>query len=88
MTSDSINLTLQNLPHLPGVYLMKDGRDAIIYIGKANSLKKRVTSYFQKKHDDIKTQFLVKSIDSIEYIVTDSEIEADRYRCRLSGASS
>jgi len=76
MISESLSLTIQQLPKEPGVYLMKDERNTIIYIGKANSLKKRVTSYFQKKHDDIKTKFLVNAIDSIECIVTDSEIEA------------
>jgi excinuclease ABC subunit C len=65
-----------SFPDLPGVYLMKDARGEIIYVGKASSLKKRVASYFQKNGADAKTRVLVKSIADLEYIVTDSEIEA------------
>ncbi len=64
------------LPDLPGVYLMKDAAGEIIYIGKASSLKKRVSSYFQKSDLDTKTRVLVRNIADFEYIVTDSEIEA------------
>lgn len=67
---------LSRLPDQPGVYLMKDPAGAIIYVGKAGSLKKRVSSYFQKSDHDAKTRMLVKNIADIEYIVTDSEIEA------------
>jgi len=67
---------LKNLPAEPGVYLMKDASGSIIYIGKASILKKRVSSYFQKKDHDPKTAVLVKNIEDIEYIITDSEIEA------------
>jgi len=74
--SDKIDQILSNLPSDPGVYLMKDGGDAILYIGKASNLKKRVSSYFQKKNTDAKTEVLVKKIADIECIVTDSEIEA------------
>ena len=71
-----IKKTLKLLPEEPGVYLMSDSEGKIIYIGKANSLKKRVTSYFTRKDHDPKTSVLVKNISSIEYIVTDTEIEA------------
>ncbi len=64
------------MPDEPGVYLMKDRGGEVIYIGKASSLRKRVNSYFQKGDLDPKTRVLVKQIDDIEYIVTDSEIEA------------
>jgi len=67
---------LKNLPTEPGVYLMLDGGGNIIYIGKAISLKKRVSSYFQKKDQDPKTRVLVRNIENIEFIVTDNEIEA------------
>jgi len=67
---------LSSLPDEPGVYQMLDSGGKIIYIGKANSLKKRVTSYFTKKDHDPKTTVLVKNIRDIEYIITDSEIEA------------
>ncbi len=74
--NDKIKNLLSRLTLEPGVYLMKDEKGEIIYIGKAKSLKKRVTSYFQKKNHDPKTKVLVKNIEDIEYIVTDSEIEA------------
>ena len=67
---------IKALPLSPGVYLMKDERGDIIYIGKASSLKKRVSSYFQKNDIDLKTRTLVSNIDEIEVIVTDTEIEA------------
>lgn len=67
---------LSRLPDEPGVYQMFDSSGTIIYIGKANSLKKRVSSYFNKKDHDPKTAVLVKNISDIEYIVTDTEIEA------------
>jgi len=73
---DNIKQILSTLPSVPGVYLMKDRDKKIIYIGKATSLKKRVSSYFQKKDHDPKTTVLVKRIKDIEYIVTDTEMEA------------
>lgn len=63
-------------PDKPGVYLMKDAAGDIIYIGKASSLKKRVSSYYRKSGIDIKTSMLVRQIADIDYIVTDSEVEA------------
>ncbi|WP_407453435.1 excinuclease ABC subunit UvrC [Methanobrevibacter sp.] len=65
-----------NLPNKPGVYIMKDDSDTIIYIGKAKSLVKRVKSYFREKLDRPKTQILMSHFDSLEYIVTNSEKEA------------
>jgi len=76
MNQDKIKDILSRLPVTPGVYLMKGIDETIIYVGKANSLKKRVTSYFTKKDHDPKTSILVKNIEDIEYIVTESEIEA------------
>jgi excinuclease ABC subunit C len=67
---------LQNLPDEPGVYLMKDGRGHIIYVGKAVSLKNRVRSYFQKSAKDEKTEALVRTIADLETIVTHTELEA------------
>ena len=72
----NIKNILANLPLQPGVYIMKDADGNTIYIGKASSLKKRVASYFKKTGLDPKTEILVKNIYDIEYIVTDSEIEA------------
>ena len=65
-----------NLPDKPGVYIMRDNTDTIIYIGKAKSLVKRVKSYFREKLDRPKTQILMSHFDSLEYILTNSEKEA------------
>ena len=65
-----------NLPSKPGVYIMRDSKDTIIYIGKAKNLIKRVKSYFREKLDRPKTQILMSHFDSLEYIVTNSEKEA------------
>jgi len=68
---------LANLPDKPGVYLMKDDKGAVIYGGKAINLKNRVKSYFLSQHaDDPKTRLLVKNIADLEWILTDTEIEA------------
>ena len=68
---------LKKLPDQPGVYIMHDSHDAIIYIGKAVSLRKRVHQYFQPSHDEgIKKAQMVKQIARFEYIITDSELEA------------
>ena len=67
-------------PNQPGVYLMKDSSGSIIYVGKALSLTKRVSSYFQKDSQrsdrDPKLRILVRNINDFEYVITDSEIEA------------
>ncbi len=65
----------KTLPHLPGVYLMKNSAGKIIYVGKAKDLRNRVTSYFLSGKD-IKTSFLVSKIATIEYIITGNEYEA------------
>ena len=68
---------LKKLPSLPGVYIMHDKQDAIIYVGKAISLKNRVRQYFQKSRNlGIKKEQMVEQIARFEYIVTDSELEA------------
>jgi excinuclease ABC subunit C len=68
---------LDNLPSSPGVYLFKNSQGKIIYIGKALSLRHRVRSYFQGgRTPDAKTERLVQEVSDLEYIVTDSEIEA------------
>lgn len=64
------------LPKKPGVYIMRDANDEIIYIGKAKNLINRVRSYFREKLDRPKTQILMSHFDSLEYIVTNSEKEA------------
>ena len=75
---------LRKLPDQPGVYIMHDKTDAIIYIGKAVSLRKRVRQYFQPSHDEgIKKKQMVEHIARFEYIITDSELEALVLECNL-----
>ncbi|MBO5656562.1 MAG: GIY-YIG nuclease family protein, partial [Agathobacter sp.] len=75
---------LKKLPDQPGVYIMRDHTDAIIYVGKAVSLRKRVRQYFQASHNEgIKKAQMVSKIDHFEYIVTDSELEALVLECNL-----
>ena len=68
---------LRKLPAKPGVYLMHDKSDAIIYVGKAISLKNRVRQYFQAgRRVSPKIEKMISQIDHFEYIITDSEVEA------------
>lgn len=67
---------LANLPHKPGIYQMFGENQKILYIGKAKNLKKRVSSYFNKKFYDQKTKALIKHVVDIEVTVTNNEIEA------------
>lgn len=67
---------LKKLPAKPGVYIMKDKADNIIYVGKAKSLKNRVRSYFQSGNKNMKVEAMVKNIDHFEYIIVDSEVES------------
>lgn len=74
--TDYLNSILKKLPDSPGVYLMKDIFDNIIYIGKAISLKKRIRSYFSTNIQDLKVLNMVSNISDIEYIVMNNEVEA------------
>ena len=75
---------LKKLPDHPGVYIMHDDRDAIIYIGKAISLRNRVRQYFQtSRNKGPKIEKMVTHIDHFEYILTDSELEALVLECNL-----
>jgi excinuclease ABC subunit C len=68
---------LDNLPASPGVYLFKNSQGKLIYVGKARSLRNRVRSYFQGSRQlDLKTEHLVSEVADLEYILTDSEVEA------------
>ncbi|MFH0874582.1 MAG: excinuclease ABC subunit UvrC [archaeon] len=69
-------MNLQVLPDSPGCYLFRDSVGKIIYIGKAINIKKRVSSYFNKKTHDIKTDALINNIFSVDFIVTSNEKEA------------
>ncbi|WP_370408703.1 excinuclease ABC subunit UvrC [Tenacibaculum dicentrarchi] len=72
----SLELQLKTLPTSSGVYQYFDNDEVIIYVGKAKNLKKRVTSYFTKTHENGKTRILVKKIARIEHIVVNTETDA------------
>lgn len=74
--NDALQVIINNLPTDPGVYLYKDKNQKIIYVGKAKNLRNRVRQYFQNNQQNPKTLILVQKINDIEYIVTDSELEA------------
>ncbi|PKP17456.1 MAG: excinuclease ABC subunit C [Bacteroidetes bacterium HGW-Bacteroidetes-23] len=76
MQTNSLELQLQTLPDGPGVYQYYDKEGKILYVGKAKNLKKRVTSYFTKSHENYKTAVLVKKIVEIKHIVVLSEQDA------------
>ncbi len=80
----NIDEELKKLPGKPGVYIMRDSKDNIIYIGKAISLKNRVRQYFQSNRNHTpKIIQMVSRIDHFEYIITDSELEALVLECNL-----
>lgn len=75
---------LLNLPEEPGVYIMKDKNDKVIYVGKAKILKNRIKQYFTAVENHApKVRAMVSNIESFEYIITDSEIEALILECNL-----
>ena len=74
--NNTLRETIKLVPEQPGCYLYYDKDGEIIYVGKAKNLKRRVYSYFHKQHDNVKTSVLVSQIEKLEYIITDSEVEA------------
>ncbi|TYB76010.1 excinuclease ABC subunit UvrC [Bizionia gelidisalsuginis] len=76
MSETPLDLQIKTLPNSPGVYQYLDAEGTIIYVGKAKNLKKRVSSYFNKTHDNGKTRVLVKNIESIKHIVVETETDA------------
>ncbi len=76
MDTPNLDIQLKTLPSQPGVYQYYDKEGAILYVGKAKNLKKRVSSYFTKTHDNGKTRVLVKKIASIKHIVVETETDA------------
>lgn len=83
-TEFNIEEELKKLPSQPGVYIMHDSRDEIIYVGKAISLKNRVRQYFQSsRNKTAKIEQMVSRIARFEYIITDSELEALVLECNL-----
>ena len=76
MSKPTLEIQLQTLPNQPGVYQYFDADDKILYVGKAKDLKKRVSSYFTKKHENGKTRVLVRKIVTIKHIVVETETDA------------
>ena len=77
MTNEELKAKLKELPDLPGVYIMRNADDEIIYVGKAISLKKRVRQYFDNnKNKGAKVLAMVSHIDHFEYIIVENEVEA------------
>jgi len=76
MPSDKISTILRSLPNKPGVYQHLDKNGKILYIGKAKDLRKRVSSYFTKSHDNARTHVLVKKIADVKTIITETEFDA------------
>ncbi|MGN6346567.1 MAG: GIY-YIG nuclease family protein, partial [Candidatus Nitrosocosmicus sp.] len=77
-TDPSILQSIKTFPQKPGVYIMRDSEDKVIYIGKAKNLNKRIKSYFPKEDFKTrdKTSILTSRVKKIDYIITDNEIEA------------
>lgn len=76
METPDLKVQLQTLPNSPGVYQYYDKNGKILYVGKAKNLKKRVTSYFNKRHDVHRTSVMVKKIHDIKHIVVATETDA------------
>src|SRR3990170_6184665 len=76
MANASLVKELKNVPDKPGVYLFKDARGSVLYVGKAKSLIKRVRSYFSKRQELPKVKLLVGRATALDYYVTATEVEA------------
>ncbi|MDF2589150.1 MAG: Excinuclease subunit domain protein [Anaerocolumna sp.] len=83
LNSNDLSNKLKNIPQQPGIYKMLDAKGTIIYIGKSKCLKKRVKSYFVKSPKWEKVKKLVSFIHDIEYVVTDTHLEARLLECEL-----
>ena len=79
----NIEENLKKLPNRPGVYIMRDAQNNILYVGKAVSLKNRVRQYFRKNNKTARIEKMVSLIDHFEYVVTDNESEALILECNL-----
>lgn len=73
---DGLKLKVAEFPTQPGVYLMKNAKDKVIYVGKAKSLRARVRSYFNVSDQSIKTRYLMLNAVAIDYLLTKTEVEA------------
>ena len=74
--SEELREKIAILPETPGVYTYYDASGKIIYVGKAKNLKRRVSSYFNRTHDVLRTQLLVNAIADMSYIVVPTEEDA------------
>ncbi len=79
----NIEATLQSIPSRPGTYIFRDNKGRVIYVGKAKCLKNRVRSYFSSSDDSAKTRAIRNNLNEIEFIVTDTEVEALILECNL-----
>jgi excinuclease ABC subunit C len=82
-TMSHLEKKLKQIPLLPGIYKMLDSSGQIIYVGKSKCLKKRVKSYFTKSPKQPKIERMIFFIDDIDYIVTDTHLEARLLECQL-----
>src|SRR5678815_272796 len=76
MTSDIFKTIIKTIPLQPGIYKYFDAKNELIYVGKAKSIRKRVSSYFTKTFTGYKTHELVRRINRIEFTIVDSEQDA------------
>lgn len=76
LAKSEIEESISIIPELPGCYTYRDAEGVVLYIGKAKNLRKRIASYFQKKHPERKVRALLRSFETIEYVVVDSELDA------------
>ena len=76
MSNPDLLFKIKSLPENPGIYQYLNSQGQIIYVGKAKNLKKRVSSYFTKNHDNTKTSILVKQIHDLRFVVVSSEFDA------------
>ncbi|HLF95084.1 MAG TPA: excinuclease ABC subunit UvrC [Planctomycetota bacterium] len=83
MPGDRIKAVLDALPESPGVYLMKDARGRVLYIGKAKSLKARVATYFHESYGDLRIRAMVAQVADIETLLAPSEVDALLMEARL-----
>ena len=67
---------IKSIPKDPGCYLLKDKNNRIIYVGKAKNLKKRINSYTRINNLDPKTVSLINNVESLDFLITDNEVEA------------
>jgi len=83
LVSNELLAKIERLPEEPGVYLMKDSRGRVIYVGKAASLRSRVRSYFRPSGQPAKVKVILRHLADVDYTLTDSEIEALILECNL-----